>query len=218
MTDAKIQEEVLKHTKIKPKAGETAEALTWRVADKVNKMADSDPKSWDNLTEATQKWVNDNVELQAIGAELNLLVLETEADAETDEDPPAEEAAADEPKERPVSKTKAKAAAKKVVKAKPAPAKKVAAAKPVKAAPKKAAPAKAKAANGAGRGRTPLHPDTGVIKVLAKENPHREGTIRDKAFKKVKTGMTVAEAVKAGCPAQQVWSMAHRGLISVTAR
>lgn len=214
MTDAAIQDELLKHTKIKPKAGETAEAFTGRVVEKVNKMADDDAKSWGELTETAQEWVNTNVTAQSQGSALQLLSLEPKED-EPEKTETAEEAVEESStKERPVRKAKPKVAAKK--KAEPAPkAAKAAKAKPA-AKPKTAkAPA---AKNGVGRGRSPMYPETGVIKVLVKENPHREGTIRDKAFKKVKSGMTVAEAIKAGCPAQQVWSMAYRKLISVAAR
>lgn len=213
MTDAAIQKELLEHTKLKPKANETTEAFTVRVIDKVNKMADVDDKSWGELTEPAQEWINLNVTAQSQGSELNLLSLDPVEDQETETEGGGSTTEETSTEERPVA-TKTRAKAKKPakeVKAKPAP----------KAAVKKASvKAKAKpvktAKNGAGRGRTPLHPDAGVIKVIAKENPHREGTIRHKAFAKVKPGMTVAEAVKAGCPAQQIWSMAHRGLIQVS--
>jgi hypothetical protein len=70
-------------------------------------------------------------------------------------------------------------------KEKPAPAKKVV-----------AKPAAKKAVNGSSS-RTRLDPEA-TIKILSKENPHREGSARFKRWGKYKDGMTVKEALKAG--------------------
>jgi hypothetical protein len=61
-----------------------------------------------------------------------------------------------------------------------------------------------------------LFEDTGVIQVLVKEPPHRTGSGRDKYSRKIKNGMTVAAAVKAGVPRQQVWSLLSREVISIS--
>ena len=66
------------------------------------------------------------------------------------------------------------------------------------------------------RGRPLLFEDTGVIRVLVKKPPHRTGSGRDKYFRKIKNGMTVAAAVKAGVPRLQVWSLLSRKIISVS--
>lgn len=69
---------------------------------------------------------------------------------------------------------------------------------PVASTKKKAAKGK-KAATAKGPGRTSALAGK-TIKVLhkGKDNPYREGTIRAKAFTKLKSGQTVAEYLKAG--------------------
>jgi hypothetical protein len=80
-----------------------------------------------------------------------------------------------------------------------APAKKPAAAAKKKAPAKKAAPpARAKFS------------DDAKIKLIAKENPRRKGTIAYEKFAKFKDGMTVGEFVKAG-ERHEDWDM--RGII-----
>lgn len=66
----------------------------------------------------------------------------------------------------------------------------------VKKAPKEAKAKKA--ATGSGRGRKGKFAASGKIKLLVKENPHREGTYRYELFKKYRDGMTVEDAVEAG--------------------
>jgi hypothetical protein len=61
---------------------------------------------------------------------------------------------------------------------------------------KVAAPAKAAKSNG-DSSRTRLDPEA-KIKILAKENPHREGSGRYKRWSKYRDGMTVAAALKVG--------------------
>lgn len=56
---------------------------------------------------------------------------------------------------------------------------------------------------------------TGTITVLAKENPHAEGSNRHGWFKKLKTGMTVAEAVELGVRSIYLSRIAARGLIKI---
>lgn len=230
-----VQAEILALTKIKSKAGETAEDFTLRAIKKVNALADADNQNWESLSEKAQAWINSNMSAQEAGADLDCLEL-----PDAVEDDEASEAAQDEPAKADVEQETevSTKSAKKVPAKKKAAAKPKVAAEPKTAAPKKAAPAvkpkaaapapKAKApvkaakkpaaakSNGESRGRKPLFSDEGKIKILVKDNPHREGTVRDKAFKKIKSGMMVAEAVKAGVPRQQVWSMWKRGVISVT--
>ena len=63
----------------------------------------------------------------------------------------------------------------------------------------KAAKVGGKASTGGTPGRKRLTiPEEGVIKVLLKENPHREGTYRHRIFKLYFNGMTVKGAYKAG--------------------
>jgi hypothetical protein len=85
------------------------------------------------------------------------------------------------------------------------PAKKTATAAPVAAKKKVAngAVAKAKA------GRQSRLSETAKIKILVKENPHREGTGRFDRWRKYKEGMTVGQALKAGLkPANLHYSVA----------
>jgi hypothetical protein len=67
---------------------------------------------------------------------------------------------------------------------------------PPKAAKKAVEKPAKKAANGSGK-RTKLDPEA-TIKILSKENPHREGSARFKRWSKYRDGMTVAAALKAG--------------------
>lgn len=207
--------------KTKPKPGEAFDDFAQRVYEKAQKLDDKSEGNklgWDSLSEAAQNWVND-------------CVLVFEQRSALRKEGKAEEAAAvaipemegfevvlvkggaeptvgeQIPMHNPPPKAKGKAR-------KPPTTKKA-------AAPK----AKAKALNGpqkpgkeggAKRGRRSLFADTGKIKILVRDNPHRLGSYRDRNFKKIKSGMTVAEAVKAGCPRQQIWSMLSRQVISIT--
>jgi hypothetical protein len=69
--------------------------------------------------------------------------------------------------------------------------------------------------NGGGRGRKGLFPLDAKIKVLAKENPHRKGTILHKYFDKYKTGMTVQTALDAGIVWANLRYLNGRELIQV---
>lgn len=74
---------------------------------------------------------------------------------------------------------------------------------------KKAAPKAERAA------RTSVNDDA-TIKVLASANPFREGTNRAKQFAKLKTGMTVAKAIAAGCSRRAIMRSAKRGQIKLS--
>ena len=75
--------------------------------------------------------------------------------------------------------------------------------------------AKAKGEGKAKKEKTPKAVDTRKIKILAKENPKREGTKAFKLFAKYTNGMTVADAVKAGVKARIVRNDAKKGLIEI---
>jgi hypothetical protein len=64
-----------------------------------------------------------------------------------------------------------------------------------------------KASSATGDGRT--------IKLLAKTNPSKKGTKRYERWQKLKTGMTVAEAVAAGVPSTYLNRMAALGHLSI---
>lgn len=98
--------------------------------------------------------------------------------------------------------------------AKSAEAKKAPKAAP-KATPKKSAAPKAPKPKGPPRNRKGAFEDTQKIKVLAKENPRREGTGRFKRFAKYKNGMTVAEARKLGIKGRHLAFDMEEKLITV---
>jgi hypothetical protein len=103
------------------------------------------------------------------------------------------------PAKKPVAAAKPAKSAKSTQKEKgPMPAKKTAAAATTVPA---AAAAKKKVANGAAKakaGRQSKFSESAKIKILVKENPHREGTGRFDRWRKYKEGMTVGQALKAG--------------------
>jgi len=78
-----------------------------------------------------------------------------------------------------------------------------------KAAAKAAAPAKVK------NGGSDRIGETDTIKILAKENPHRDGSKLYGYFKKYKEGMTVAAALKAGVPLVNVRYLRDAGHIKL---
>jgi hypothetical protein len=125
-------------------------------------------------------------------------------------EPPETEAEEPTPRKAAKRASKPAKAAKKVVakgKAKPVATKKAAAAPPKKAAAKKAV-------NG---GRGAAIGDDAVIKVLAKENPHRAGTKLFKYFEKYEDGMTVAAAKKLKIPPRNIIYLKSLGHIKVVA-
>jgi hypothetical protein len=64
--------------------------------------------------------------------------------------------------------------------------------------------------------RTRIDPN-GTIKLLVKENPHREKTKNHVSFSKYKDGMTVAAAIKAKIPAKNIYYEVKIGNIKVIA-
>lgn len=225
------QEALLKYAHLRPKGGESAEDFTLRVVAKINQMSEADEANWNALGETCgeegQEWVNVNNDAASEGSETqpSLLVLEdsTEPEAST-EDASAADADEEESSVESVEKTEPRKVARRL-NGKPPGGKpkstKVTTAKAPKAkAEPKVAAKVAKKAPKVGAGRTPVYPDTGIIKLLVKVNPHRPGTTRAKAFDVFKNGMTVAEArkalVKAGkyAPAQLVLQV-KRELIAI---
>jgi hypothetical protein len=80
--------------------------------------------------------------------------------------------------------------------------------KPTTKAPTKAKAAKSKPAKKSKAA-------SGTITVLAKENPHAAGSNRHGWFKKLKTGMTIAEAVELGVRSVYLHRIAARGIIKI---
>jgi hypothetical protein len=184
-----VQEELLALTKVKPKAGESAEDFTVRVFKKADALADADAQNWEALSDDAQVWVNKNKEALENETELYQPLELPEAEDEPEEK--AEEAASGE-QEKVVAKTVSKNGK-------------------VAAKPKSGKSTKVTA----GRGRKPnIGPLDAKIKVLS-EPPFRKGTLRQKVFAKYKPGMTVAEARKAGIPFNHMKYHVDNGFISL---
>lgn len=217
-----IYDQLIEVTKRTQKAGESYEDFAKDSVKRVGKLTDA---KWNELSDELQTWVNESMKAFEAKSEPPALEgipeqeetpsegEEAEAEAEAGEEAPEEQA--EEAEETDVESEKVKGAKKPKVVAKKASK---AAAKPAKAA-KVPKAAKAKTAGkktaGAGKGRPSSFPAGGKIKILAKTNPHREGSFRDKNFKVLKAGMTVEQAVEAGCSKQQLWSMMVREVISI---
>jgi len=120
-------------------------------------------------------------------------------DDESEEDMEAQEEAVS--KKKSTKKVAAKPEKKAVAKAEKKPEK--------KAAPKANGEKKAKASRGGG-----FDPKA-KIKLLVKENPKREGSITHKKFAKIKSGMTVEEAFKAGLTGVDLKCDVDRKYISI---
>lgn len=206
-----VCEELCTVTKLDPpKPGESFADFAERLTKKVNGLPD---KAWGTVSKAGQGWQNEAVtklnEIRALkkegkldeAAAVELPELDGFEAQEAAEATPEAEAEADPP---------AKAATKPVKKAK--------AVKPTKAAKAKAAspkPAKAKA-NGTGKkGRPGVFADAAKIKIIAKENPHRKGSICHNYFAKYKDGMTVADAVGKGLPRANIRYLVGLGHLKV---
>jgi hypothetical protein len=85
-----------------------------------------------------------------------------------------------------------------------------------KPAPKKATPAKKPApAKKAPPPRKAKYTDDMAIKVLAKENPYREGSKKAEQFALLKSGMTVRDFIKKGGTRGRLSAMVKFGRISV---
>jgi hypothetical protein len=226
-----IFEEIQSVLKLKPQAGETPDEFALRVCkDKINKMK---TEAWNGLSEELQNFSNDVLKINEERITLRGTLVKdktkdkglAEVEAAVQHPfpvlegfeglpaPDTAEAEAEGEEEERVEEPAPKATAPKKAAPKKIPPKKVA------APPKKTTAAKtpkAAAKEEKTRGRAPAFSDEGVIKLVKKENPHRnKGSIRYKAFEKLSDNMTVAAAIKAGCPRQQLWSMWSRGVISV---
>jgi hypothetical protein len=222
--------EICEAAKTKPRAGESFEDFSKRATHKIQSINE---KEWGELSEAAQNWHNTVMtitaahkksvrEAEGAGEEPpDLASYECEIDGKSHTGLPElegfeavpgepEEAAAEEAEGEPEQEASAEAdppKSKRQSKAsKPKPAAKTKGVKAAKATSKPRAK---------GTGRTPSFSETDKIKILVKENPHRKDTVRGKAFAKLKTGMTVGAAIKAGCPRQQIWSMKTRKIISL---
>jgi len=113
-----------------------------------------------------------------------------------------------------VTEKKGAAAPKKAAKKEAAPKKAAAKKEP---APKKAAPAKKEGAapktNGAGRHGK--FADDAKIKIIAKDNPFREGSKAAERFSALKSGMTVKEAKKVGATSVDLQANVNRGYLEI---
>lgn len=200
---------------LEEKDGEPAEAFAERLALKANTLKDDE---WETLSESTQRWVNDA--LTALEEKKDIPLPEGMVSEEsTEEETPTQEAGdagsdpETSPKETKAKKKKAPAKAKAAPGAKPAKAAKA----PTKAT-KPAKKAKAKPeANGGGRpGPKGTFSRTAKIKIVAKENPYREGTKSAKWFAVYKEGMTVEAAIAAGTPRHHIRWDAVQGNIKLS--
>ena len=186
-----ITQELLEATEIKPKARESTEDLTKRVVIHVThedqRFSNAD---WDNLSDPAQRFVNHCALCLGKGDQPEVLLTfeEEEPEGATEEITEVEADVETSPKKAAKAKSrspKGNGTAKAEKKAAPT--------KAAKAEKKKAAP---KATSG--RGFSP----EAKIKVLAKENPHRKGTILHRYFELYEPGMTVEEAEAAGAKAK----------------
>ena len=220
MVSESIQKEVTTLTKLAPKTGESADDFSRRVAKRVNVLADKDDQNWEALSEDAQAWVNGVITADANETTIDTLSVpegepaeepapEEEASSEPAEEATEEESSVSEGKSAKKGAAKKKAAPKKA--AEPKADKKVAAPKPAKAAKPAKEPkvAKAKSNGPTTRGRKSNFEPDQKIKLLVKENPHREGTKLFKMFAKYKDGMTVGELVKAGIPYSNIRYLAQ---------
>lgn len=200
-----IREELMEVTSVTQKRrGESAQEFTERVLKKVRGL---DDKDWKTISELSQTWVNAVETAWEADKEIPLLLPEDGVKDEEGEAASApEEPEAESDEESNEEKTMAKSnVVEKDEDVKPA--KKAAVGKATERKP----PGKAASDNaqkGVGRGRAARYVDGAKIKVLLKENPHREGTKRYGIFEKYRNGMTVGEAVKAGINAGDlVWAV-----------
>lgn len=225
-----VYEQLIATTKRPRKAGESLADFVKESIRRVDKLSDA---QWGELSNDLQVWVNEAQkarELLAKGTanvefpELEGLPEPSEEDEAAEPDAEAEageEAAALEGEEVEETPVEAEETAEESPEPKRARKPKAAKKAPAKAAKKAAKAPKAKAAKKAkrtdgGKGRPPSFAPDGRIKILVKKNPHREGSYRDKNFKVLKSGMTVEQALAAGCAKQQLWSMLSREVISIS--
>jgi hypothetical protein len=197
-----VTEELVKKLKLKPKEGETSEDFSKRAHQKITALSDS---GWEDLTAAAQGWYNafsiageKKTNKTAMDIEKEILDscpgLKPGVD-ETAEDfikrvtylelPEVEEQHKAAEKETAVAKsehsTKSTGESEKVGE---------------KKAEKKASDKKPVGVKSVGvKGRPRLAPPEARIKLLVPESPYRAGCLSDKAFRKYKDGMTVAQAM-----------------------
>ena len=172
--------------------GEAPAAYAKRLAIAANNLSDDD---WQSLGDgsATQIWVNDA--LEAVEKKKAIPLPEGLAEAKE------ASAEVEVKQEESALKTNGVASGK-------SSTKKAAAKAPAKA--KKAASAKKASTKGARPGPKGLFGMDSKIKIVAKENPFREGSKGFSWFKKYQNGMTVSAAVAAGVPRAQVrWDLKH---------
>lgn len=192
------------------------------LAGKVNKLNDND---WENLSKPAQRWVNQTLaEVEKAQTEKRAPQIEPPQGSEElakadDKSNGAAHADAAEKEPEPEVQTKPEEKVEEPTKpdAEPRfqPAKGARTGRPrtVSAAskPKTATPAaKPVVAKG---GKRLAMPDDAKITVL-KKSPYTEGTLSDKRFKRYTNGMTVAAALKAGVPRNQLLENRQNGLIS----
>ncbi len=194
-----VLSELMEVTKLAPKQAEIPQSflarLTKKAGDTFATQEKADAKArgvepddgqsvaWGSLSEDAQAWFNEAMKALVAKKDIESVDGLDEVLAAAMEDTKVS------------TKKKGAAAPKKATVVAPEKAKKGA------AVPKKGVATKGKATNGAGTGRgrkSIAFPPDAKIKVLAKENPHRAGTLNHKRFSMYKSGMTVQEAVNAG--------------------
>ena len=201
MAELTVFAELQKLMGLEQKPGEAAPDFAERLALKGNNLKDDE---WESLSEAAQRWVN--TALTALEDKDDIPLPDGLIVEEGEEALPEEAAVEEETQEATPAKAKKKSPAKKALV-------KEAQAKPAKkAAPAKAAKA-AKTNGGAKPGPKGTFEAADKIKVLAKENPYREGTKGAGWFGAYKTGMTVQAAMEAGVPRHHLrFDMKHKNI------
>ena len=188
MVELTVFAELQKLMGLEQKPGEAALDFAERLALKGNNLKDDE---WESLSEAAQRWVNTALTALEDKDDIPLpdgLIVEGGEEAL-----PEQEAAEEEAQEAAPAKAKKKSSAK-------------------KAAPAKAAKV-VKTNGGAKPGPKGTFEAADKIKVLAKENPYREGTKGAGWFGAYKTGMTVQAAMEAGVPRHHLrFDMKHKNI------
>lgn len=181
-----VYSELAAVTKLGPPKGSTQSFLSTMV-DKADKLSE---KAWESLSSKAQKWINNAIDAKEKG--------------ETIPEPAGFEAASDEDEGDEPAPKKAKANGKANGSVKPA---KAAKGKPEKAAkPEKKAKSK--------RATAESYDENAKITVVNK-SPHRDGSLIAQRFSKLKTGMTVGAARKAGLSMLDLRCDVDRGNIKI---
>lgn len=197
LTPMTVVSDLQSATKVTVRPGESAQEYARRLAHKANDLTDD---KWESLDEATQHWANEAIE--AIRKKTKEIPLPTgieELFRFVDEEEEEEEKSGSEESgdptddydedDKPVKKAK--------VKAKPVQAQKPTKAKALVKPAKKAAAKEAV-------GRKGKFVEGATIKVVADENPFREGSKAHDWFGRIKNGMTLSDAVAAGTPRNHI--------------